>query len=162
MVSYKLKNCIVDSIERYKKLTRRFDNKTPYFIHPLWCAMTILSETNLPKDLKEIGALTLLYHDVLESDGKLPEFLPKKVKDYVKLMTYKHFSDEVEDKSNQLREIKLFRLYDKVSNILDSSWMTIDKKKQYIKYIKYLLKDVEENYPDLNIIKICKGVIKNE
>ncbi len=157
MVSYKLKDCIVDSIERYGNLTRKFDNQIPYFIHPLWCGMTILSETNLPEKLREIGSLTLLYHDVLEESlHELPSYLPEEVKRYVKLMTYEHFNDEVEDISNQPKEIKLFRLYDKVSNILDSSWMSVDKKKKYMDYINYLTEEVRKNYGDLNIVKIAE------
>jgi len=161
MVSYNLKDYIVDSIKRYENSTRRFDNKTPYFIHPLWCSMTILSETNLPTKLRKIGYITLLYHDILEvSSYKLPEYLPKEVKKYVKLMTYEHFNDEVKDISNQSKEIKLFRLYDKVSNILDSSWMSGDKKKRYIDYINYLTEETRKNYGDLNIVKIAEILLQ--
>lgn len=31
-------------------MIRKFDEKTPYAIHPIWCAMTILTEAELSPD----------------------------------------------------------------------------------------------------------------
>jgi len=34
------------------KAVRKWDGRTPYAVHPVWCAMTLLTETTLPEDLR--------------------------------------------------------------------------------------------------------------
>jgi len=45
---------------------RKWDGRTPYAIHPLWCATTIATETTLEQQTRLDGFTVLLYHDVLE------------------------------------------------------------------------------------------------
>lgn len=70
---------ITDSIIAYQKYSvhpdravRLWDKKTPYAVHPLWCAMTFLQETNLPESVnRRECAFALLFHDVKEDSIEL-------------------------------------------------------------------------------------------
>jgi hypothetical protein len=45
---------------------RLWDRQTPYVVHPIWCAMTLLTETNLTEDIRYPSAIALLWHDTLK------------------------------------------------------------------------------------------------
>jgi len=45
---------------------RTWDNETPYGVHPVWCAMTILFEASLPKRTRVYLVKLLLFHDLEE------------------------------------------------------------------------------------------------
>ena len=75
MDAYKLIKVISYTVrlhaERPKKLEKAFrkcDGKTPYGVHPVWCAVTLLHETKLklPLELRAAYAEALLYHDLWE------------------------------------------------------------------------------------------------
>jgi len=144
---------------------RRWDNQTPYAVHPLWCAMTFLQETNLPASVnREECAFALLFHDVRENTAiKLPEWLPQRTIELVELMT---FMSEPGSTDIEVREIwsrsvivRLLKLYDKVSNLLDGSWMSDEKwNSQYVPYVLQLADDVEKNYGQLNIIWMARAI----
>ncbi len=144
---------------------RKWDSQTPYGVHLLWCAMTFLQETDLPKSLdRQICALALLFHDFDEDTTmKLPEWLPKSTIEFVKHMT---FTGEVGSTAIEIREIwnrpeivRLLKLYDKVSNLLDGKWMPDEKwNEQYVPYVLQLAEDVEKNYGELNIVRIARAV----
>jgi hypothetical protein len=57
----------------------------------------------------------------------------------------------------------MLKLYDKVSNLLDASWMTEEKRTLYIAYLARLCKEVEYWYghKNLNIIKIARAIISD-
>jgi (p)ppGpp synthase/HD superfamily hydrolase len=56
---------------------RFHDQKTPYVVHPLWCASSLLMEPVLPEDLRRDGAVALLWHDTLEDTSMpLPPWSP--------------------------------------------------------------------------------------
>ncbi len=143
-----------------KKSVRYWDKTTPYFIHPIWCAMTLLTETTLPLIIRIRGASALLLHDVREdTDAKLPSFLTREEKHLVSDMTYSSSEEERKHVWDKSKEVRLYKLYDKTSNLLDSAWMTPEKEMWYRDYTKELIIDVEENYGLLNIVKIAKAVI---
>jgi hypothetical protein len=50
---------------------RWWDGTTPYAIHPIWCATTLLAETTLSAEIRFTGYQVLLWHDMLE-DTSLP------------------------------------------------------------------------------------------
>ena len=139
------------------KAVRKWDGKTPYFIHPLWCATTIATETSLEESVRNDGMQALLYHDVLEDTTKgLPEYLSDRVKGIVKDMTFEGGSEqEMKEVWNKSKEIRLFKLYDKVSNLFDGSWMDQEKRAKYMDYTKKLCEDVKKNYGKLNITEIA-------
>ena len=50
-----------------------WDMTSPYLMHSCWCAMTLLTETSLPDEIRLSGYLALLFHDVIEdTDLELP------------------------------------------------------------------------------------------
>src|SRR3989344_3869144 len=68
---------------------RKWDGRTPYYVHPIWCAAMILHETSLSEQLRQEGSLALLYHDVLEdTTAKLPLWLPERAAWLVSQMTF--------------------------------------------------------------------------
>lgn len=145
-----------------EKSVRLWDKKTPYSIHPLWCAMTILTETALPYKIRRDGYTALLYHDILEdTTKKLPRGINKTIRNLIKDMTFHGGIDEEMKKIwSKSIEIRLLKLYDKTSNLLDASWMNPKERRKYILYTKRLMKDVEKNYGTLNIISIARAVCK--
>lgn len=143
------------------KSVRLWDRKTPYCVHPIWCAMTILTETTLPKSLRENGVLTLLYHDILEDTTvKLPSNLKPLIIKYIQDMTFPNgITQEIKEIWNKPKEIHLFKLYDKVSNLLDATWMSPDLRKKYVAYTQRLLEDVCQHYGELTIVTIGRAII---
>lgn len=150
-----------DLSKTLQKSVRLWDQKTPYYIHPLWCATSILTETTLPEDVRQEGALALLYHDVLEdTNAHLPSSLPQRVRQFIHDMT---FPDGIEQEMEEIwtkdPHVRLLKLFDKVSNLLDASWMPRQLKKTYIAYTSRLLDDVEKKFGILNITKIAHVII---
>lgn len=148
-----------DAPTKPSKAVRKWDNKTPYGIHPTWCAMTILTETILSEELRVIGAQALLFHDVLEdTTAELPEIIPPKVVQLVKEMTFASSDEEMELIWSRSKEAMLLKLYDKVSNLLDGSWMSVEKRARYADYLSRLCDAVEPHYGNLNIIRIARAI----
>lgn len=139
---------------------RGWDMQTPYAIHPLWCSMTIYSETSLPKQIRDEGAIILLYHDILEDTKlNLPDNLTPNVVDGIIQMTFTGMTQEMVEVWNREPKIRLYKLYDKISNLLDFSWMTPEIIEIYTSYTKRLLEDVEQNYGQLNITRIARAIL---
>ncbi|MFH1917249.1 MAG: hypothetical protein ABIJ21_08370 [Nanoarchaeota archaeon] len=56
--------------------SRKWDGRTPYYIHPIWCATMLATETTLSEKIRLEGIHALLYHDILEDTTQsLPEWL---------------------------------------------------------------------------------------
>jgi len=139
---------------------RFWDKKTPYIIHPAWCAMTLLTETTLSEKLRLDGYKALLWHDILEDTtvASLPKNTSSEVKHDVENMTFSSFSDEVENVWSKDKEIQLFKLYDKTSNLLDGTWMNDKKWDRYVQFTLQLVDNVQAEYGKLNIVKIAKSI----
>lgn len=79
------------------------------------------------------------------------------------------FTGEAGSTAIEIREIwdrpkivRLLKLYDKVSNLLDGSWMSDEKwNNQYVPYVKRLANDVENNYGTLNIVRIARAIAQS-
>lgn len=147
-----------------KKAWRLHDKKTPYSVHPIWCASMLLSEPKLDEDTRRDGFKVLLAHDTLE-DTRLP--LPVTAEPHVaalvKEMTFKSFDEETQELWRKPIQIKLFKLYDKVSNLLDGArWMDDQKWNRYVDHTLRLVQEVSEveKYRDLSIIKIAQTICK--
>ncbi len=142
--------------------TRKWDHHTPYIIHPIWCAMTLLSETKLSSELRHVGYQALLWHDVLENtELKLPDKILPEVRLLVNEMTFRNFADEQSNIWNRSDPTKLLKLYDKTSNLLDGSWMTPDQYKIYCDHTAKLSAFVRTNYGNLDIVIIADGICKD-
>ena len=138
---------------------RKWDNRTPYGIHPVWCAMTLLQETALPDELREAGAEALLFHDILEdTTANLPEDTNHRVRGLVEGMTFAGSNEEMEHVWERSPEIRLLKLYDKVSNLLDGVWMDAEKLERYRAHTRRLTDDVESRYGLLNIVRIARAL----
>ena len=146
---------------RPKDAIRFWDKSTPYAVHPIWCAMTLLTETTLSEDIRSNGYQALLWHDILE-DTKLP--LPqdtrKEVETLVREMTFEDFDEEREKIWERSDTAKLLKLYDKVSNLLDGSWMSNEKWNTMVEHARKLAVFVSGKYGDLNILKIAASICK--
>jgi len=122
--------------------------------------MTFLHETTLPKSLREAGATALLFHDALEDTNVvLPEQLTKRVQKLVRGMTFATSQEEEQKVWRRSKEVRLLKLYDKVSNLLDGAWMTPERRERYMSYTLRLAEDVEKNYGSLNIIRIARSLV---
>ena len=143
------------------KAFRKHDGRTPYFVHPTWCAMTILHELALPVELRVRGSLVLQFHDVLEDTlASLPSNLPADVVEGINHMTFPGGSaqEQVELWEKPL-EIQLFKAYDKVANLLDGFNQTPEKAARADAHARRLLGVVEDAYGTLNIVKNGRALL---
>lgn len=158
LVEYTITSHALHSVKPSKAF-RKADGMTPYSIHPMWCAMSLLHEQVLPYEFRWNGAQALLFHDLLEdTTAGLPGGLPSEVAQMVMDMTFESSDVEMVEVWDKPIEIKLLKLYDKVSNLLDATWMTSERFDQYAKYANALADEVEENYGRLAIVKMARAV----
>jgi hypothetical protein len=142
------------------KAFRKWDRITPYHIHPIWCATMIATETTLDKRTREEGVLTLLYHDVLEDTTQgLPDWLIGRVIQLIDMMTYSGIIEEMSEIWHKPKEVRLYKLYDKVNNLLDWQRSSVVKHERYQDYTRKLCDDAEDNYGELNITKFARAVV---
>jgi (p)ppGpp synthase/HD superfamily hydrolase len=138
---------------------RFHDNSTPYIVHPIFCAMAILSEPALDEHIRLIGYQALLFHDVLEdTTAALPEKMDPEVIELVQLMSFENFRVECNDVWTRPPLIRLLKLYDKTSNLLDGSHMSDTKWNLYVEFVMALIADVESHFGQLNIVRIAKAI----
>jgi hypothetical protein len=142
-----------------RKCFRKYDMQTPMYVHPTWCAMTLMHETSLSYEMRERGALALQLHDVLEdTTAGLPEGLSEDVVRLVEEMTFESYGAELDSFWKISKEAQLLKLYDKVSNLMDGAWMSPEKRAIYIAYTKLLTQKARENYGELNVVKIAEAI----
>ncbi|OGN14336.1 MAG: hypothetical protein A3J47_01870 [Candidatus Yanofskybacteria bacterium RIFCSPHIGHO2_02_FULL_43_22] len=85
----------------------------------------------------------------------LPEGTSEDVRRLVEEMTFKSFSEETAQIWFKSDEAKLLKLYDKVSNLLDGSWMSSEKRTSYLAYSMNLCMAVRPKYGELNIMRMA-------
>lgn len=141
--------------------TRRHDRKTPYWVHPVWCASMVLHEATLSEEVRIPGAQAELLHDVGEDTTiSIPEWVCPEVQELVKLMTFTSSEEESRLVWERPKVIWLLKLPDKVSNLLDGTWMSIQKRVWYRTYTHRLLEAVEREFGrDLNIAKTARAIL---
>lgn len=168
MNSQKLSSLILYVIDAHDKFAKReqdrfrkWDGKTPYSIHPIWCAMTLLSETSLPESVRDFGAEALLLHDIQE-DTNAPIFeCSDEAKKLSRELTFDKSEDSMQLIFERSKTAQLLKLYDKISNFLDGSWMSGEKKQKSLLDIERLSKEVISNFGPLNITKIASSLLKD-
>ena len=149
-----------DFARKPSKAFRKWDGKTPYHIHPIWCASMIATETTLDEPTRTEGVQVLLYHDILEDTTKeLPEWLSDRVKQLIQMMTYDGMIQEMQKIWTTPKEVRLYKLYDKVNNLLDWQQSSVVKTEQYKEYTRMLMDDVLKNYGELNITRIANAIL---
>jgi len=138
---------------------RLWDRRTPYVIHPIWCASTLLTETALPEQIRYPGALALLWHDTLEDTRlPLPASAQRIVRRLVEEMTFASLDAEFEQLWACSDTTKLLKLYDKVSQFLDGVWLSDQRWGQLLAHTAKIERFVLETYGDLNITRIARAV----
>lgn len=138
---------------------RRWDNKTPYVTHPIWCAMTILTENRIPENLRMVGAKALLLHDILEDTTLgLPEGLDPAIAELVHGMTFENSEAELKLIWTRSLDVQMLKLYDKYHNLLDGYWMTPERYVAYRTLLTDLSNNVEAHFGDLNIIRLARAL----
>jgi len=153
------KHAHIDSPISPDDAVRFHDRSTPYIVHPIWCAMTIMTETMLDESVRLNGYLALMWHDILEdTHAQLPENITGEVRELIQGMTFASFAAEKETVWQRPAIIRLLKLYDKTSNLLDGSHLSIVKWNTYIEFTQLLINDVEQNFGPLNIVKIAKAI----
>lgn len=165
-ISDMLREAIAFTIEAHGNRPKKADNavrfwdmKTPYAIHPIWCATTLLSETQLDFQTRYFGSKALLFHDILEdTNATLPEGTEPEVVRLVHALTYESLGDEMEKIWNTEPRIRLLKLYDKVSSLLDATWMKPEKRARFETYTLALAEDVVKNYGALNVTKMAAAL----
>lgn len=144
-----------------KNRVRLWDERTPYAMHPIWCATTLLTETKIEERLRFDGAIALLYHDILEdTSAKLKVELSPNIVEWVGQMTFHGgFEQEQKELFTRLKEVRLLKLYDKTSNIMDGVWMPPKLREDYFALTAKLVKDVRQNFGELNIVRIAETIL---
>jgi len=154
-------NAHQDLAKTPENTVRGFDNETPYIFHPLWCSSMIATEPLLSRDLRIEEALAFLYHDVLEdTNASLPSDLSANIQQSIENMTFQRgMRQEMDETWMKEPKIRLFKLHDKVSNLLDATWMSSEYQQLYVNYTKRLVEDVEQQFGILNITKIAHAIL---
>lgn len=144
------------------KSTRKWDGRTPYWTHPVWCGLAILHEPGLPEDLRRRGALALSLHDLLEDTTvPLPRALAADVQSLVRQMTFPGGSaQERAEIWSRPPEVRLLKLYDKTCNLLDDRFMKRECRRLSRIYVRRLAKDVEAHYPGTNIVTLARSLCR--
>jgi len=143
---------------RPENAIRRWDGKTPYAAHPIWCATMLMTESSLPEHVRAIGCQALLLHDILEdTTADLPDSVSEEVCALVREMTFPGGSrEEVQEVWLRSDLCKLFKLYDKVSNCLDGAAFSDERWNQYSAYTLKLADFVESKWGQLHIVRIAR------
>jgi hypothetical protein len=147
-----------------KKTTRTFQSgeSNPFFIHPVWCALTILQETKLPESVRLSGAETLLFHDILkDTSAELPEDLPQEIKNFIQEMTFSDFQTEIATIPTKPPFIQLLKLYDKTATLYDGA-VKEKTTQEWYNYIQKLIDNVGKEYGELNIVLLAKTLLANK
>lgn len=143
------------------KALRKFlsGDTNEYFTHPLWCSMMILLDTKLPDEIRNDGALALLFHDVLEdTTAGIPNDLPERVKMLIQDLTYDNFQEEVTQTLKKSPLIQLLRLYDKTATLYDGD-LNPKRYPEWTEFMEHLIVTVEKEYGELNIVLLAKVLI---
>jgi hypothetical protein len=144
---------------RPRDAVRLWDRQTPYVIHPIWCAMTLLSETSLADDIRYPGALALLWHDILEDTQlPLPDNTQPVVQQLVHEMTFTSLDEEFDRLWERSDTAKLLKLYDKTSQFLDGGWLADARWNQLVQHTRRLEDFVSAVYGELNIVSISRAI----
>ncbi|MFZ6014971.1 MAG: hypothetical protein ACOYUZ_01280 [Patescibacteria group bacterium] len=136
---------------------RKHDLATPFAVHPLWCAISILSAPDIEQDLRLAGYKVLLEHALEPQTGKAPDA------DRIQLEQIRSLRclSRVKNDDGSLRwsappEIRLFKLFEVVHNLYDDE---IDGDDLNIKLARDLVGDVQANFGNLKIIRIAKALL---
>ncbi len=135
--------------------------KTPYFAHPLWCAIMLWLDSALPESIRYPGAQALLFHDILEDTSEqLPDDTSDEVRHLVQEMTYSGgFAEEKYAVLEKPPLIQLLKLYDKTATLYDGD-LKPGRLQEWTEFMEKLIETVDREYGELNIVLLAKALIK--
>lgn len=139
----------------------RQDKTVPYIAHPLWCAMVLLNDDRVPLVERQVGYQALLLHDVLEDTSlPLPDGTDPVVAELVQDMTYASWEEELVEVPKKSSLVKLMKLIDKAATMYDESIRKdAAKRRQWVEFTQYLLKETEKHYGDIRTVGLVKGIL---
>ncbi len=142
------------------KAFRKFDGKTPYGVHPTFLAMLFLHEESLPEYFRVWGAKALLAHDLLEDTTvTLPKWCSPVVQTLVKELTFAENEDHRVEIWKRSPQAILLKFYDVVGNLMCVKGMLPEYVEFRRESARKHLEWVEGKYPQLEIVKIAKGLL---
>ena len=137
----------------------RQNGKIPFITHPIWCAFTILNDQRIPFKERKLGYQVLLLHDVLEDTNlKLPDYVDRKVSEYVEDMTYDNWEEERTNINNMSHFVKLLKLCDKIASMYDET-VTDARRKEWKILTQKLVGDVEDYYGKIQLVVLAKALL---
>lgn len=155
---------------------RTHDGATSALWHALWAASQVMHELALPRNTRIVGLYTELLHDVREdsdiSKHQFDDYCRQRfdcgrwVAGYVDTMTHKSFLLQAKAYYGGTAGplTKLFTLYDKVSNLMDGTWMSVELLSEYLRFVEWLLDEVSRDYAEIAgslwIIPFARAVVE--
>lgn len=139
----------------------RQDGKVPYFVHPLWCATMLVTDTRIPYKERELGFKTLILHDVLEdTDLTLPDWVEPEVVELIKQMTFKSSDSALDLVSSEPINIKLLHLADGLSSMYEEH-VSEKRRSKWKTILATNLVDIESHYGNIRLVQIAKAILEN-
>ncbi len=139
----------------------RQDGKVPYTNHALWAATTILLDTALPWEIRELGFVVLLYHDVLEdTSSPLPPAVTYEARQCIEAMTFENFRASLPLIPGLPVHIKLFILVDKLSTLIEEHIpeTKVESRKLWKETVLYLAAEVEKYFGRTRIVIMAEAM----
>lgn len=142
----------------------RQDGNVPYMTHPLGSALLLLADTDLPREMRELGFKILVLHDVLEDTSiTLPDWIPEEVRKGVEDMTYEE--GPLEEKFKKVRAksdfIQLLSLYDAGWTFYEKHIREPERRKLWKEGVRILTDEAEKNYGRIRIVQIMRACLEN-
>lgn len=136
----------------------RQEGQVPYFVHPLWCAMMMVTDTRIPAEERRVGVQALFLHDILEdTNAALPEWVEPRVKRLVEQLTFESWEQALKEVPKKPIEVKLLILFDSLSSMYEEH-VSLSKRPQWKQKVLDLLRDVDAHYGDLRIVQVGKAI----
>ena len=147
--------------KEYRQRDSNGKKQGPFVTHTWWCALMMMNDSRLPRDVRELGYKVLLLHDVLEDTNlPLPDFVEPSVVELVKQMTFETWEEEKIAVRKGSLMLKLLKLFDKVATMYDEAIRPDPiKRKEWKELVIDLVRDVEKIYPDARIIVVAKAIL---
>ena len=140
---------------------RKFDGITPYGVHPTFLAMMILQEDTMEENDRIRRAKALLGHDLKEdTTAPMPEWCKDlEVMALIDGLTFTEEQDPAVEMWNRGYEVILVKFYDNVANLMNTRMRSPERIERRRENVLKHLAWVESRHPQLEIVKIAKGLL---
>jgi hypothetical protein len=139
--------------------------KVSFVVHPIWCAVLLLNDIEIPEEDRYLGYQAFLLHDVLEGTSlTLLEDIDPKVVDLIKAMTH---PGGWEEKREMIVEklpplVQLLKLIDKMCSMYNRNVRPDpQKRKEWKALAERLYRGAREHYGDAMVIRTAKNILDN-